>query len=274
MTSERTPDYIDLEVTNPNVDGLALRSLPFAAEVGVVFSRLLRGGTVTVPEDDSVVRLGDGLRLVGPKAKLTQFEPVIGRKSAIDIKSVPSELTTEHLYVTKRQVLGKSLGDLNFERAYGAVVTRITRADVEFAANDSVRLQFGDSLFVIGSEEGVAQDPGAFYHRLYLEHEAVKMHVETAKREATAQLSLIAEQMRANGLQAEPILRHGNPYEEIVNTAKEIGVDLIVKNVVVDGFRDSDDALSEATAVDLRNDCGGAFERATPTNHKKDVNAQ
>src|SRR5690242_11532705 len=40
-TSERTPDFIDLEVTNPNVDGLALRDLPFVADAGVVFSRLL-----------------------------------------------------------------------------------------------------------------------------------------------------------------------------------------------------------------------------------------
>jgi putative transport protein len=157
QASDRIPDYIDLEVTNPNVDGLALRDLPFAAEAGVVFSRLLRGGNVTVPEDDSVVRLGDGLRLVGPKARLLQFELVIGRKSSVDIKSVPSDLTTGHLYVTKRQVLGKGLGELNFERAYGAVVTRITRADVEFAANDRVRLQFGDSLFVVGSDNGVSQ---------------------------------------------------------------------------------------------------------------------
>jgi universal stress protein A len=72
------------------------------------------------------------------------------------------------------------------------------------------------------------EHPAAFYHGLYLENEAVKIHLETAKCEATAQLSLIAEQMRANGLQAEPILRHGNPYEEIVNAAKELGVDLIV----------------------------------------------
>jgi putative transport protein len=155
--SERTPDFIDLEVTNPNVDGVPLRDLPFAAEAGVVFSRLLRSGTVTVPEDNSVVRLGDALRLVGPKAKLLEFEPVIGRRSSIDIKSIPSELTTEHLYVTKRQVLGKSLGELNFESAYGAVVTRITRADVEFAANDQVRLQFGDFLLIVGSEDGVVQ---------------------------------------------------------------------------------------------------------------------
>jgi putative transport protein len=155
--NERALDFIDLEVTNPNVDGLALRDLPFAAEAGVVFSRLLRNGKVTVPEDDSLIQIGDGLRLVGPKAKLSEFEPVIGQKYSIDIQSVPSELTTEHLYVTKRQVLGKSLGDLNFERAYGAVVTRVTRADVEFAANDQVRLQFGDFLFVVGSRDGVAQ---------------------------------------------------------------------------------------------------------------------
>src|ERR1700735_1355266 len=86
---DRAPDFIDLEVTNPNVDGLALRDLPFAAEAGVVFSRLLRSGIVTVPGDDSVIRLGDGLRLVGPKAKLLEFEPVIGRKNSIDIQRVP-----------------------------------------------------------------------------------------------------------------------------------------------------------------------------------------
>ena len=78
-TSERPPDFIDPEVTNPNVVGLALRNLPFATEVGVVFSRLLRNGKVTVPDDDSVIRLGDGLRVIGPKAKLLKFEPVIGR---------------------------------------------------------------------------------------------------------------------------------------------------------------------------------------------------
>lgn len=70
--------------------------------------------------------------------------------------------------------------------------------------------------------------PAAFYHGLYLENKAVKIHLETAKCEAAAQLSLIAEQMRADGLQAEPSLRHGNPCEEIVNAAKEFGVDLIV----------------------------------------------
>jgi nucleotide-binding universal stress UspA family protein len=70
--------------------------------------------------------------------------------------------------------------------------------------------------------------PAAFYQGLYLEHEAIKTHVETAKREATSKLSLVAEEIRAKGLEAEPILRSGNPYEEIVSAAEETGADLIV----------------------------------------------
>jgi universal stress protein A len=74
----------------------------------------------------------------------------------------------------------------------------------------------------------ISDYPAAFYHGMYLEHEAVKVHLEAAKREADAQLSLVAEEIRAHGLEAEPMFRAGNPYEEIVNAAKETGIDLIV----------------------------------------------
>ena len=99
-TDSQIPDYLDLEVTNPNCDGIALRNLPFMAKSGIVFSRLLRNGKVTVPEDDSVIHIGDSLRLVGLRAKLSEFETVIGKKSRDNLKEVPNELTTEHLHVT------------------------------------------------------------------------------------------------------------------------------------------------------------------------------
>ena len=156
-SDDRTPDHIDLDVTNPNVNGLVLRDVPFALESGIVFSRLYSNGSVQVPDEESVIHLGDVVRVVGPKTKLLEFEKIIGLKSAIDLKAVPSELTTERLYVTKRSVLGRSLRELNFEHLYGAVVTRVTRAEVEFAARDDVRLQFGDLLFVVGAKGGVSK---------------------------------------------------------------------------------------------------------------------
>jgi putative transport protein len=151
------PVHVDIEVTNPNVDGIPIRQLPFVEESEVVFSRLHRSGKVIVPEADSVIRVGDSVRLVGTKAKLSQFETMIGKKSLVSLGDLPSNLTTERLYVTKRLVLGKTLGELNFEHFYGTVATRITRAGIEFAASNQVRLQFGDLLFVVGPAEGVAK---------------------------------------------------------------------------------------------------------------------
>jgi nucleotide-binding universal stress UspA family protein len=52
--------------------------------------------------------------------------------------------------------------------------------------------------------------------------------LETAKREANEQLSLITQQIIAKGLKAQAVLRVGNPDEEIVRVAKELEADLIV----------------------------------------------
>jgi len=122
---DRGLEHVDLEVTNPNVEGVGLRDIPFALESGVVFSRMYRSGHVNVPADDAVIHLGDVIRLVGSKTKLLEFERVIGRKSALDLQTVPRELTTERLYATKRSMLGRSLRELNFEQLYGAVITRV-----------------------------------------------------------------------------------------------------------------------------------------------------
>jgi putative transport protein len=152
-----TTEFLDIEVRNPNLDGVPIRDLPFVTDSDIVFSRLCRNGKVVVPEVGSVIRVGDSVRVVGARAKLAEFETIIGAKSAISLADIPSDLTTERLYVTKRAVLGKTLRELKFEHSYGTVVTRITRAGIEFPASEYVRLQFGDSPFVVGPTTGVSK---------------------------------------------------------------------------------------------------------------------
>src|SRR6516225_1646800 len=101
-------DAVDLQVTNPNCDGITIGNLPFRKESGIIFSRLLSNGKVTVPEDDSAIHVGDTLRLVGPRAKLSRFETVIGQKSRVNLGDISDEIGVEQLHVTKREVLGKS----------------------------------------------------------------------------------------------------------------------------------------------------------------------
>jgi uncharacterized transporter YbjL len=43
--------------------------------------------------------------------------------------------------VTRPAVNGKTLRELDFESACSAVVTRVTRADIEFTAREDVHLQ-------------------------------------------------------------------------------------------------------------------------------------
>jgi universal stress protein A len=115
------------------------------------------------------------------------------------------------------------------------IAYRLFLVPIDFSEHSKKTIEYATQLAILTGASlrllhvfQIPDYPAAFYHGLYLEHEAVKIHVETAKREATAQLSLIADQMHAKGLEAEAILRPGNPYEEIVNVAKEVGVDLIV----------------------------------------------
>jgi putative transport protein len=57
--------------------------------------------------------------------------------------------------VTKKDVLGKTVGELALDARCGAVVSRVTRADIELTAVPDLRLQFGDMLQLVGNEEGL-----------------------------------------------------------------------------------------------------------------------
>jgi universal stress protein A len=74
----------------------------------------------------------------------------------------------------------------------------------------------------------IPEYPAAFYQGLYLEHDQIRAYLDVAKRDATKHLSLVTERILGKGLDAEGLIRVGNPFEEIVNAAKETGVDLIV----------------------------------------------
>jgi putative transport protein len=57
--------------------------------------------------------------------------------------------------VTKADVLGETIKELQLDSLYGVVVTRVARGDLEIAAVPTLRLQFGDVLLVVGPEEAI-----------------------------------------------------------------------------------------------------------------------
>jgi universal stress protein A len=70
--------------------------------------------------------------------------------------------------------------------------------------------------------------PATCCHGLHIENDLVESLAGMANREANEKLSLVTKEILAKGLKAQPLVRVGSPYEEIVSVAKKMRADLIV----------------------------------------------
>jgi putative transport protein len=148
-----------LVVENAELTGLTLDELYRRVGQGVLISRIRSAGETDVRAAlrDTQLRAGDTVLAVGPERLLDQLERLVGRASDEDLLVAPGKITFWRIAVTSKQVLGKTPAELGLENNFGVEVTRITRGDVEMTAVPSLRLQFGDVLQVVGTEEQLAK---------------------------------------------------------------------------------------------------------------------
>jgi putative transport protein len=146
-----------LVVTNPNLDGVPLGSVPGRLEAGVTISRVRHGEETHIATDATLIHRDDRLSVVGTPAGLDAFTLVIGGRGDEDITLTEAGITFRRVVVTDRAVLGKSVGQLGLDERFGVAVTRVTRADLEMSAVPGLRLQFGDMLQIVGRDEDLGK---------------------------------------------------------------------------------------------------------------------
>lgn len=154
----QAPDLgrVNLEVQNPNLDGLALDDVPFPKDSGVVVSRILHAGRVESVTPETRLARGDVVLAVGPKDKLDQLRIVVGAASPHDLATLPSALTSKRLIVTHKEVIGRPVTEVNDSmRRFGVTLTRVARADIELPVSDEVRLNFGDQVLAVGEPASI-----------------------------------------------------------------------------------------------------------------------
>ncbi|QOV89456.1 putative transporter [Humisphaera borealis] len=160
IIAERNPpapplSRVALEVTNPNIDGRALLQIPVADRGEVVISRILHkvDGVVRIAYPETVVLQGDILLAVGPPDAVEDLKMVVGGESTVDLVSASKQFAMKTILITRKEVLGRTVDELNLDHRYGLRATRVRRGDVELPPSPGVRLQFGDVLTVVGEEE-------------------------------------------------------------------------------------------------------------------------
>lgn len=145
-------------VENPAVFGRNLCDLLSGSDGSFVVSRILRDGTVFVPNDKTVLQQGDKLLIVTDQNDVDKVRLLFGEEIPMhlgDWQKIQGPVVSRRLSITKSSLTGKHLKDLRIRTIYGVSVTRVLRSGVELVARPNLILQMGDTIQVVGAEEDI-----------------------------------------------------------------------------------------------------------------------
>ena len=163
---EKTSDGatpISLIVRNPAVFNKTIGQLSCLLEHRkFVISRIWYKETqrIEIASADSILHEEDKIFVVTTENDAETIRTFIGEEIEMDRKQwIPadSQLISRRIVVTKPELNGKRLGDLQLRRLYAINVTQINRSGVFLVATPGLNLQLGDALTVVGSEVSVAK---------------------------------------------------------------------------------------------------------------------
>ncbi len=147
---------VNVEVVNENYDERKVCDLEMLRRFKIIISRVLRGGEVTVPNGDFVLKCGDIIHMVGAEDGLSLTAEAMGRRVEDRFEKAKEnrEILVRRMIVTSKKAIGHSLESLGL-RAHETVVSRVYRAGVQFSPSPNLRLFFGDALTVVGPQSGI-----------------------------------------------------------------------------------------------------------------------
>ncbi len=125
-----------------------------------VISRIMYYETnrVEIASGATVLHEGDKIFVITTEEDAETIQTFVGEEIQMDRKQwIPadSQLVSRRIVVTKHQLNGKRLGDLQLRNLHGVNVTRINRSGVDLVASRGLTIQVGDRLTVVGSEVAV-----------------------------------------------------------------------------------------------------------------------
>lgn len=155
-TAQKEIEFIDILLANPQVEGAHIRELSQLCHMNLIVSRLVRpNGEDELPDVDTILHVGDRIRVVVDKEN-EKSVLLLGMETSLPTnENAHAHLVSRHVVVTKPELNGKRIGDLNVRATYHVSITRIRRAGIELLATRDLYLQLGDRITVVGEERAV-----------------------------------------------------------------------------------------------------------------------
>lgn len=150
-------------VRNPALFGHTIHDIvSHAGHTRFVVSRLWREGKVIFPNASTEVNEGDRLLIITRKGQVHALTNLFGEHETknwmeenIDWNAIDAHFISRHVLITRPEVNGKCLRDLNLRYQYGVTVSRIKRDDLRLLATPDLMLRMGDRVTVVGQAESI-----------------------------------------------------------------------------------------------------------------------
>jgi putative transport protein len=144
----------DFAVMNPAVIGRTVEEvLRPHHDPGFVVSRIRHGDASEIVRGDTRLEQRDIVVAVGDDDGLVRAEQIFGQPLDAHIEQDRSHLDFRRVFVSRQEIVGKRIHELNLENTMGATVTRLRRGDVDFVPTRETRLELGDRVRVLTRRE-------------------------------------------------------------------------------------------------------------------------
>ena len=148
---------ISIEISNPSVDGKTIEELRQLLLREFVVSRICtNNGEPKLVNADTVLHCSDRILVVAAPADAEAVAALVGTEIEMNWFDLSKNMISRRVLITKPELNGKRLMDLNIRSAYGVTITRVNRAGIDLMAVGNLQLQLGDRVIVVGPEQAVA----------------------------------------------------------------------------------------------------------------------
>lgn len=146
----------NLKIVSPELAGVRIQESPLAA-LGVKVSRVQHDNNVTVATPNTVLEVGDIIRIVGTGDNVAKAMSLDGVEVVLQTgpESRRDQVDYRRILLTNKKLVGRKLCESGIENQWNAVVTRIRRGDVDFVPTNNTVLERGDRLRVVATTDNI-----------------------------------------------------------------------------------------------------------------------
>lgn len=149
-------------VCNPAVYGHTLGEISGMDESKFVVSRLWRDGKVILPNAQTRLQQNDRILVITQQRQVAQLTIYFGQRDEtnwnrndVDWNAIDSKLISQRILITRANINGRHLGDLQLRNRYGVNVSRVQRSGIQLVATPNLTLRMGDRVTVVGEAESI-----------------------------------------------------------------------------------------------------------------------